>query len=178
MKKILLTFATLALASTSVAATLAPVNPSASPKTKAIYAYLQNIKGQGILSGQESMLWDSTSFDNWTYTGNSPYSFRDRYVARKNGGKYPAIYESDFGDIGANALVDRQRVVGILKARAPKGTIFMLNWHTGNANAVDGDGYTGSKNTTNAAAIIDKMLTPGDAMNTTWLARLDVIAGY
>lgn len=177
MLKNLLVCAALATFSAQ-AATLAPVNPGASAKAKAVYTYLQDLKGKGILSGQESMLWDSTTYGNTNYTGASPYSFRDRYVSRQTSGKFPAIYESDFGDIGTGALNDRQRVVDIIKARAPKNTIFMLNWHTGTAAVPDGDGYNGAKTLTDAGTIIDKMLTPGDAMNTTWLNRLDVIAGY
>ncbi|MBK8803629.1 MAG: carbohydrate binding domain-containing protein [Fibrobacteres bacterium] len=177
MLKNLLVYAALATL-TAQAATLAPVNPSASAKAKAVYTYLQDLKGKGILSGQESMLWDSTTSGNTNYTGASPYSFRDRYVSRQTGGKFPAIYESDFGDISTSALNDRQRVVDIIKARAPKNTIFMLNWHTGTAALPDGDGYNGAKTLTDAGTIIDKMLTPGDAMNTSWLNRLDGIAGY
>jgi len=171
--------AALALAAGAGAAVLAPVNPNATPKAKAVYTYLQNIKGQGILSGQESMLWDSSSAGTYDYSAASPYSFRDRYVSRLASGKFPALYESDFGDVGTGTgVADRARIVSILKARAPKGAIFMLNWHTANPAMPDGDGYTGSKTLTNSAAIIDSMLKPGTAYNVEWLRRLDVIGGY
>jgi mannan endo-1,4-beta-mannosidase len=162
------------------AAVLAPTNPNASPKAKAIYTYLQNIKGQGILSGQESMLWDNSSAGNTNYSAAYPYSFRDQFVAGKNGGKYPAIYESDFGDVETtvSGLGARSRIVSILKARAPKGAIFMLNWHTSNAATQDGDGYGGAKTLTNSKAIIDSMLKEGTAYNVEWLKRIDLIAGY
>jgi hypothetical protein len=162
------------------AAELAPTNPNASPKAKAIYTYLQNIKGQGILSGQESMLWDKSNDGSHNYSAANPYSFRDQFVADKNGGKYPAIYESDFGDVDptAEGVAARSRIVSILKARAPKGALFMLNWHTGNPSSPDGDGYTGSKNLTNSKAIIDSMLKEGTAYNVEWLKRIDLIAGY
>jgi len=176
---LLLAAATLGLPQLSSAALLAPVNPNATAKAKAVYTYLQNIKGQSILSGQESMLWDKNDAGSTTYSTAHPYSFRDVYAAGKNGGKYPAIYESDFGDVNTgNGVADRQRVVDIIKARAPKGTIFMLNWHTANPASPDGAGYDGAKTLTNSAAIIDSMLKPGTAYNVEWLKRLDIIAGY
>ena len=166
MKKILLALALLAgMASSAV---IAPSDPNASAATISLYSYLQNIKGQYILSGQESMSSD--------LSGDT--TSRDKYVHGKTG-KMPAVFSANFGDNLEEK--NEQSVVDMIKKQvADYGgkTIVTLSWHADQPDIPTSEGYTGMKVSNYPTANIDSMLKSGTALNVEWLKRLDTIAGY
>ena len=100
------------------AANAAPTsNPNATQKTKELLGYLYSICGVSILSGQENM-----------FSGGSFPSGHDEYVKEKTG-KYPAVYASDFGDVGTGNLHDRNTVVSNAIGYHDKGSIISLQYH-------------------------------------------------
>jgi len=92
----------------------------------------------------------------------------------------PALYSSDFGDVGTTNLGDRQRVVDNAKAYAQKGSIIQLHNHMIQPDQPDGAGFDvmHAFNGDYSRSNIDKMLTSGDSLNTELLRRIDGIAGY
>jgi hypothetical protein len=153
----------------------APSNPNADCAARTLLQYLYDIMGTSILSGQESMFSD---MGGW----NPQFpSVRDSYVYDRVG-KYPAVYSSDFGDVGTNNLHNRQDVVDNALRYAEAGSIIQLHYHIVQPDEPDGAGFNTmsqfSPDNPYPAANIDAILTPGDPLNTEHLRRLDELAGY
>lgn len=166
MKKVLVILALSAVS--AFPATIAPVNPNATAATISLYNYLQNIKGQYILSGQESMSSD--------LSGDT--TSRDKYVHGKTG-KMPAVFSANFGDNLAEK--NEQPVVDMVKKQVSKyggKTIITLCWHADQPDTPTTAGYNGMKVSNYPTANIDSILKPGTKLNVEWLKRLDTIAGY
>jgi mannan endo-1,4-beta-mannosidase len=141
-----------------------PAVPNPSQGARDLLAFLYNITGTNILSGQEAMMWDGTSRDDYVY---------DQV------GKYPAIYASDFGDVNADSeLPKRQRVVDNAISWHNKGAIILLSWNAVQPDQPESGGYNAMNISDYPPANIDRILTSGDSCNTEWLRRLDMIAGY
>lgn len=176
MRHVLPTILLCALASAN-ATTLAPVNPNATTAAKQLYTYLQNLSGQGILSGQLSMLNDSI-----LYTDTQVTSSRDRYVMRHDGGKLPAIYASNLGDWPMNY---QGEIVKTIEARwkATGGkTVTMLCWHGVQPDADEDSGYAAMSKFSSSNPYpswkIDSILKPGTALNVEWMRRMKVAGSY
>ena len=171
-RTILLLITLFCLPTFSQAQTATPSNPNASSKARAVLQYLYNNMGNHTLSGQESMLWDS-SWGNWVP------SSRDQYVHKKTG-KYPAVYSSDFGDFAGDTVKDRGKVVDAALAYAQHGSIIELHYHMVQPDKSDGSGFNTLHiaGTDYGTAKIDQILKPGTSLNVEHLKRLDQIAGY
>jgi|GEM_PF-1255274 mannan endo-1,4-beta-mannosidase len=171
------TFLLLSLFAASPRAVLPPSDPHATPGAAQLYTYLQNLSGQGILSGQLSMLNDSI-----VTTASSVTSFRDRYVMARDGGKLPALYASNFGDWPMDyqgAIVSTME--GRWKVTGGK-SVFMLCWHAVQPDTPSSVGYSGMSRFSAANPYpswkIDSILKPGTALNIEWFKRLDTTASY
>lgn len=168
----LVALAAFGLAQTSVAATLAPVNPNATAGAKQLYAYLQNLGGQGILSGQLSMLNEATN-DTTTH---------ERYQLSKNGGRMPAIYASNFGDWPMDYQDSIIRTIKHKWTKSEGKLVVMLCWHTVQPDAPEDSGYAAmsrfSSTSPYPTARIDSILKPGTALNVEHMKRLTVAGRY
>ncbi len=175
MRSILPTILLCALGSAH--ATLAPVNPNATPEAKKLYTYLQNLSGQGILSGQLSMLNDSI-----LYTDTQVTSSRDRYVMKHDGGKLPAIYASNLGDWPMNYQFEIVKTIeGRWKTTGGKA-IAMLCWHAVQPDGYEDSGYAVMSKFSSSNPYpswkIDSILKPGTALNVEWMRRMKVAGSY
>lgn len=160
------------LANLSYAQPYPPSNPSASQKTKDVLHFFNTISGKGIVTGQESMIWD--------HGAQPPYeSKRDSYVKSKNGGKSPGIYVADFGDINAeNLLPMRENVVRHAIQRWKEGALVSIQWHAVQPEKPEWGGFDAMHIPGSTYKGIDAILTAGSASQTEWFRRMDVIAGY
>lgn len=143
----------------------APCNPNACAEAKALYQFLQDISGKQILSGQESMLSDGVP------------SSRDRYIFERVG-KYPAVYCTDFGDVGKTNLTDRRKVVSNCVKYSDSGSIIAIQYHMIQPDVADGSGFDAMHIKGSTYNKIGEILTEGSALNTEFKKRLDEIAGY
>jgi len=160
------------LAQAAGAAALAPANPNATAGAKQLYAYLQNLGGQGILSGQLSMLNEATN-DTTTH---------ERYQMSKNGGKMPAIYASNFGDWPMDYQDSIIRTIKHKWTKSGGKMVVMLCWHTVQPDAPEDSGYAAmsrfSSTSPYPTAKIDSILKPGTALNVEHMKRLTVAGRY
>lgn len=162
MKKyfLLLPFVLL-IACKPMAQTFKPVNKNATKEVKDLLAYLYEINGKFMLSGQHNYNSDLNTFSD---------------TARRITGKYPALWGTDFilwgdKDLGQNIVNE-----SIKKSR--EGYLVTLMWHQG--RPTDQPPYDWKKSIQGklTAAEWTQLTTPGTAMNKKWLAQIDVIAGY
>ena len=161
-----------AACSLAEAAPIQPSNPSASAAARQLYAYLQNLSGQGILSGQLSMLNEAT--DDTT--------FRERYQMARNGGRMPAIYASNLGDWPMNYQDSIVRTIEHKWAKSGGQLVVMLCWHAVQPDTPQNLGYKAmsrfSASSPYPADRIDSILKPGTALHREWMHRLDTAASY
>jgi mannan endo-1,4-beta-mannosidase len=160
------------LCAATAQATLAPCDPNATPGARQLYTYLQNLSGQGILSGQLSMLNDATN----------DTSSREKYVMARDGGRMPAIYASNFGDW---PMAYQDSIVHTIEARwkASGGKqVVMLCWHAVQPDTPQSLGYSAMSIFSAANPYptwkVDSILKTGTALNIEWFHRLDTVAGY
>jgi beta-mannanase len=166
-----------ALAGFAAAAPPPPSNPNTTPEARKVLTYLQNLGGQGILSGQLSMLNDTVVTTDTLVT-----TFRDRYVMRRNGGKLPAVYASNFGDWPMDY---QHAIVKLVKDRwkATQGkSVALICWHTVQPDTNEELGYAAmskfSASNPYPAAKVDSILTPGTRLNIEHMRRLKVAGTY
>ena len=137
----------------------APSNPNACAEAKALYQYLQDISGKQILSGQESM-----------FSQGAP-STCDRYIFERVG-KYPAVYCTDFGDVGKTNLSDRRKVVSNCVKYSDSGSIIAIQYHMIQPDVADGSGFNAMHIKGSSYTKIGDILTVGSALNTEFWLRL------
>ncbi len=163
-----------------------PTNPNANQKTKNILNYLHNLKGNGILSGQESMYW------NWQNQTPS-IATQDQYIHNLTG-KYPAVYSSDFGDFQINDYQTneaecnavRDDVVNAIRAYAGRGALITMSYHMrpptvgvcADYNEIRNPQDDNGNFITLTDAQIDQITTPGTAQYNATIERFDQIAAY
>jgi mannan endo-1,4-beta-mannosidase len=141
-------------------------NPNAIPEAKALLNYLVSISGKKILSGQESM-----------YSDGAFPSGRDKTINQKTG-KYPALYTSDFGDVGKTNLSDRNKVVSNAISYHDKGSIIAFQYHMIQPDLADGSGFSAMNIAGSKYTKIPDILTEGSSLNTEFKKRLDELSGY
>ena len=138
-----------------------PVNPNASAGVKKELAFIYEIKGKQILSGQQNYNSDLNVFSD---------------SARNITGQYPAVWGTDFINWGDKDL--GPQVVSEAIKKAKEGYLISLMWHEG--KPTDNPPYEFTKNI--LAKMTDaewnELITPGTALNKKWLDQVDVIAGY
>lgn len=126
-------------------------NPNATPQTVALYRYLCDMQGKGILSGQQECCAKG-------YFGGEM-----RYIKAVSG-KLPAIRGLDFIHDDYDGVVRRS------KDWHKKGGIVSICWHWG--TPPDGVGYPSSQGTVD----LEEALSPGTALHEGMLRQMDQAA--
>ncbi len=126
-------------------------NKNALPAAQTLYNFIFNLKGKGILSGQQECCRDAKNGDELLHI-------------KKASGKQPAILgldyiENDFFGVNRRA-----------KAWHEKGGIVSICWHWGIPPY--GVGYPSSQSEVD----MDELLTPGTALYQGMLDNMDVVA--
>ncbi|MGV3586192.1 MAG: glycosyl hydrolase [Adhaeribacter sp.] len=144
-----------------------PVNSKATKEARALLQYIYSLSGKSTLSGQHN------------YIGQlSRYSDEVNSIT----GKYPAIWGSDFGFAGASHDPDniayRQKLVEEAKKHHAAESIITLMWHSCRPQDPEPCGWKESVQAELTAQEWEDLITPGTAMHTAWVQKVDVIAGY
>jgi mannan endo-1,4-beta-mannosidase len=166
MNRFIALLSALAVYSLATVCAAGTANPNATAEAKALLQYLVDISGKKILSGQESMYSD----------GTFP-SRRDAYVYQRVN-KYPALYTSDFGDVGKDNLADRNKAVSNAVAYHNKGSIVAFQYHMIQPDLADGSGFSAMNIKGSTYTKIPDILTEGSSLNKEFNKRLDELAGY
>ncbi len=142
-------------------APIEPVNKNASPEAKALLKYLYSISGEKIISGHHN---GSRDMDRW-----------HKYVEDLTG-KSPAIWGSDF--INYYREGNPERVIEQAIQRHRDGYIVTLMWHTGRPQ--DDPPFDWATSTQGEVSDHEwkELTTPGSALHSKWVSRVDSIAGY
>ncbi|OOQ61568.1 glycosyl hydrolase [Mucilaginibacter pedocola] len=162
MKKIIFVLPILMLfACRPMAQTFKPVNKNASREATDLLAYLYEINGKHILSGQHNYNSDLNVFSD---------------SAKNITGKYPALWGTDFilwgdKDLGQNIVNE-----SIKKSR--EGYLVTLMWHQGRPIDEPPYGWKESVQGKLNSEQWKELTTTGTALNKKWTAQIDVIAGY
>ena len=162
----------LSLATATLAAAIPPSNPNTSPEARKLLTYLQNLGGQGMLSGQLSMLNEAT--DDTTS--------RERYQIARNGGRMPAIYASNLGDWPMDYQDSIVRTIMHKWKKSAGQQVIMLCWHTVQPDAFEDSGYAAmsrfSATSPYPSGKVDSILKPGTALNVEYMKRLTRAGKY
>ena len=160
------------LSAASQGASIAPSNPAASAQARQLLTYLQNLGGQGILSGQLSMLNEATN----------DTTQRERYQMARDGGRMPAIYASNLGDWPMGYQDSIVHTIEHKWAKSGGQQVVMLCWHAVQPDTPQSLGYSAMSRFSATSPYprerIDSMLTPGTRLYAEWRHRLDTAAGY
>lgn len=162
----------LILAATALAAAIPPSNPNTIPEARKLLTYLQNLGGQGMLSGQLSML--NEAIDDTT--------FRERYQIERNGGRMPAIYAANLGDWPMNYQDSIVRTILHKWKKSAGQLVVMLCWHTVQPDAFEDSGYAVMSRFSATSPYpswkVDSILKPGTALNIEYMKRLTQAGKY
>ena len=132
--------------------------------TQAVYEYILDIKGKGIISGQQS-------------SNKKNSNFEADYI-NEIAGKYPAIKGLDFisheydEDADKTRFDDYQKVVDQATEWWQRGGLVTICWHWG--TPPDGYGYESSKGEID----LTEALTDGTELNKAMIERMDEVAQY
>ncbi len=142
-------------------AQITPVNKDASKEAKALLNYLYSINGKYILSGQHSYNQDSDKYYNMVHDIT---------------GKYPAVWGTDFI---WNGMEDPgQRIVEDAIQKHKEGAIITLMWHAGRPTDEPPFGWLESIQGEFTDMEWRELTTPDTPLYTTFIARMDKVAGY
>ena len=154
-----------------------PVNPDATPESRALLKYLQGLSGKYILSGQH----------NFPAAGERNTQFAANYI-----GKTPVIWSSDFGfsaEGDKDSYKSRPAIVQEAIRQHNKGAIINLCWHAVPPTAdepVTFQPLPGADPSAPLASVQGRLtdkqfrdiLTPGTDLYKKWLKQVDEIAVY
>lgn len=141
------------------------VDKNATAETKALYANLWKVQGDGFMFGHH---------DDLLY-GREWISEPDRSDVKEVCGDYPAVYSIDFAEIMDDRYTtgelnaDRRRT--ILEARK-RGEVIMATCHLNNP-LTGGDSWDNSDNT-----VVSKILAEGSDVNVKYKSWLDRLAAF
>ena len=161
MKRFCIFISLLLIACSTFAQGFKPVNKNASSEAKKLLAYLYEINGKYILSGEH----------NYNHQLNT-YSDSVKAITRK----YPALWGTDFILSGKNDL--GQQIVDESIKKSREGYLVSLMWHQGRPIDEPPYGWKESVQGKLTSAQWTELTTPGTALNEKWVAQIDVIAGY
>jgi mannan endo-1,4-beta-mannosidase len=142
-----------------------PVNPNASDDVKKVLRFLYDIRGKGILTGQENL---ATDVMNWT----------DEVVDIT--GLYPGLLGEDFS-YGDSAFVKRQRIVNAAREYWDSGGLVTISWHQVNPQTWDGSIHEGPFEYTQYSMTqetFNQLFVPESDLQVKYQRHIDTIAGY
>lgn len=143
-----------------------PVTPNASPEARALLAYLYEISGKKILTGQH----------------NTPLVGSARLAGlHKQTGKYPAVFGQDFGfsEPGSwDGINFRQNIVDEAIRRHNQGFINTIMWHA--VRPMDDEPQTFEQSIQGKLTDVEwkELTTPGTELHERWKSQVDVIAWH
>ncbi len=137
-----------------------PVNPNATPQTKAVLNYLRNLMGKGVLTGQHDYVGTTGQASNIASTT----------------GTWPAVWGSDFA-YGSGVDSKRQSMVKSAIDMWNKGALITLTYHEVRPIDEESCGWSCVQTSITDAEYLE-IVTPGSALNLRWIAQIDNIAGY
>jgi len=139
-----------------------PVNPNATEEARAVLAFLREMRGKGILTGQHNYV-------------EAPRVWYDQ--VRIATGKAPALWGSDFA-YGENVQVHRQNMINEAIEQWKRGSLVVLTWHQVRPNDPESKGWDSVSKSRYTEEEFNELLTPGTELNRQWTERVDEIAGY
>jgi mannan endo-1,4-beta-mannosidase len=161
MKKYSLFVLTLILPFMAFGQGFKPVNKDASPEVVKLLAFLYDIKGKKILSGQQNYNSDLNTFSD---------------SAKAITGKYPALWGSDFMLWGDKDL--GQKLVYEAQKKWREGYLVTIMWHQGRPTDKPPYDWKTSIQGKLTDAQWTELTTPGTPLNKKWLADIDKEAVY
>jgi len=142
-----------------------PVNPAATESTKKVLNYLTNLKGKGLLTGQQNLASDVMKWSNEVVQVT---------------GKYPALLGEDFS-YGNEAHYKRLDIVNAAIDQWKNGGLVTISWHQVNPDSWDGSGNEGSFSDTQVPMSqerFNELFQDSTEIHKKYLAHLDTIATY
>ena len=142
--------------------TIKTVDPDATPETKALYANLKKISGNGLLFGHQ---------DDLAY-GVGWKEEEGRSDVKSVAGSYPAVYGWDIAHIGAETNIDGvnfENMARWIQEGYSRGGVVTISWHMENPVT-----NTHSWDTTRAVSHI----IPGGSLHEEYKAELDTVAAF
>jgi mannobiose 2-epimerase len=138
-----------------------PVNKNATPEARKLLSYLYSISGNKIIAGHHNSVERPDIYPN-----------RVKEIT----GKLPEIWGCDFGGYFHKGYADTLLQTAYKKYK--EGYIVTLMWHVGRPQ--DNPPFSWKESV--QAKMTDKewmeLITPGTALNSRWLSRVDSIAKY
>jgi mannan endo-1,4-beta-mannosidase len=142
-----------------------PANPNAPDDVKKVLKFLYDIKGKGIITGQQNL---ATDVMWWT---NEVMDIT---------GLIPGLLGEDFS-YGDSACVRRQQIVKTAIDYWNKGGLVTISWHQVNPTTWDGSVNEGPFEYTQLQMTQDKfnqIFIPESELQVKYLRHIDTIAGY
>lgn len=142
-----------------------PVNPSATENVRKVLHYLNRIKGNGILTGQQNLATDVMSWTNDVF---------------KITGKFPALLGEDFS-YGDDTRKKRLNIVNAAVDQWKNGGLVTISWHQVNPDTWSGSANEGSFRETQqpmSEERFNKLLQDTTEIHKKYIAHIDTIATY
>ena len=142
-----------------------PANPNANDDVKKVLKFLYDIKGKGILTGQENL---ATDVMKWT---NQVVDIT---------GRYPGLLGEDFS-YGDSAFAKRQKIVNTALDYWNKGGLVTISWHQVNPTRWNGSIHEGPFTDTQVSmsqSQFNQLFIPESELLVKYLAHIDTIAQY
>jgi len=138
-----------------------PVNKNASPEAQKLLAYLYDIDDDHTLAGQHNYNHEMNRYTN---------------KAQEIGGRYPAIWGTDF--IWSGSQDPGQRIVDEAIEKHKAGTIITLMWHAG--RPMDEPPFRWSESIQGELTDAEwrELTTPGTPLHAKWRDQADQVASY
>lgn len=138
-----------------------PVNKNASPEARKLLAYLYEIQDEHTLAGQHNHNHEMSRYTN---------------RAQEIGGRYPAIWGTDF--IWNGYQDPGQKIVDEAIEKYKAGFIITLMWHAG--RPLDTPPYRWSESIQGEISDEEwtELTTPGTRLHARWQDQVDKIASY
>lgn len=142
-----------------------PVNPAATENVKKVLKYIIDLKGNGVLTGQQNL---ADSVTRWT---NEVFEIT---------GAYPALLGEDFS-YGKEAFKKRQDITKAAIEQWKQGGLVTISWHQVNPDTWDGSVNEGEFSDTQVAmdeGRFRELLQETTAIHKKYIAHIDTIATY
>ncbi len=138
-----------------------PVNKKASPEARRLLEFLYEIDDEHTLAGQHNYNHEMSRYTN---------------KAQEIGGRYPAIWGTDF--VWSGATDPGQKIVDEAIAKHRSGVIVTLMWHAGRPMDEPPFRWSESIHGEVSEAEWEEITTPGTPLHARWRNQVDQIAVY
>jgi mannobiose 2-epimerase len=139
----------------------APVNKNASPEARKLLEYLYSVRGNKTIAGHHNYIGRIDTYPN---------------RVKELTGKLPEIWGCDFAGYFRKGYADT--LVQTAYRKFKEGYIITLMWHVGRPQDDPPFGWKESVQAKLTDREWEELITPGTALNSKWLSRVDSIAQY